>query len=629
MKKSLKHASFTASLLALVSTLSLPTIAAAPDISRIEPANWWAGMKNPNLQLLVYGEDIGHLNAKVNHPSVSVEKIVRVENNNYLFLYLKIAPSVTATNVEIELFDKNQRVKTIEYPLLAREQDSAMRKGFDSSDVMYLITPDRFANGDTRNDNIDGMLEKLNRGDKNGRHGGDIEGVRQSLDYISDMGFTAIWLNPVLENDMHRLSYHGYAATDFYKVDARFGSNEEYKRFIAEAKSKGIKVIMDMILNHSGSEHWFVKDMPSPSWINYEGKYTPTSHVRQTVQDLYASEFDKQAFSDGWFDTVMPDLNQNNELMADYLIQNSLWWIEYTDLAGIRMDTYPYPDKNFMARWTCEVMSEYPHFNIVGEEWVTVPATAAYWQRGKVNHDGYSSCLPSLMDFPMQQALIDGLTGDDKPWRTSLVDTYEKLALDYLYSSPSDLVTFADNHDMSRILTQVNGDEELFYMAINYLLTMRGTPQIYYGTEILMDNNSAPHDHAVIRSDFPGGWQGDKANAFTQVGLSAAQKQTQEHFKKLLNWRKEKSVIHHGKLMQFVPFEGVYVYFRYDDNDTVMVIMNKNEEAKAIDLSRFSERLNGFKTATDVVTGQTQKFDDKQTGKLKLNAKTTHIFELK
>lgn len=594
-------------------------------IKKVEPENWWVGMKNPALQILLYGDNVGHLTPSFSNKGVSLEKVVNVKNPNYLFLYLKLDKNVQAGTFQINLRDDSKVVSSISYSLLTREEDSANRQGFDNSDVMYLITPDRFANGDPSNDDIENMLETSDRDDTNGRHGGDIEGIRQSLDYLSDMGFNAIWLNPVLENNMHEYSYHGYAATDLYKVDARFGSNEEYKEFIAEADSKGIKVIMDMILNHVGSEHWFVKDKPTDDWINFGDSFVSTSHRRNTIQDLYASNTDKKHFSDGWFVKTMPDLNQRNELLADYLIQNTIWWIEYGGLSGIRMDTYPYPDKDFMSDWTCKVMNEYPRFNIVGEEWVNEPSIVSYWQRGKVNHDGYKSCLPSLMDFPLQDALTRALTEEERTYGSGLIESYKMLARDFLYPDPDALVIFPDNHDMDRFFTQVNEDVDLFKMGLVYILTMRGTPQLYYGTEILMNNSEAKDNHGVIRSDFPGGWAGDSINAFTGKNLTTEQRETQNYLKTLLNWRKDTSVIHTGKLMHFTPENGLYVYFRYNDDEKIMVVINKHETSTSLDLSRFEEMLSDSSSAKNILTGSVVALDKTLT----VAGKTASIFEVK
>ena len=581
----------------------------AQKIERIEPKNWWVGMKHSKIQLLVYGENIGNLQPKFQSESISLERTIKVKNPNYLFLYISINEDAKPGVVPVNFYDKNKLKITYDFQLLEREGGREEIEGFNTSDVIYLITPDRFADGNSSNNTIVGMPDIHNRDDKGARHGGDIKGMLDNLDYIVDMGFTSIWVNPVLENNMPSYSYHGYAATDFYKIDRRFGTNTEYKDFCKKASEKGVKIIMDMILNHSGSEHWFVLDPPTSDWINFQDNFTKTSHRRNTVQDLYASEFDKKAFSDGWFVKTMPDLNQKNELMSDYLIQNTLWWIEYSGISGIRVDTYPYPDKYFMTKWTCAVMDEYPNFNIVGEEWVTNPAIVSYWQGGKTNHDGYTSCLPSLMDFPIQDAMVKGLTQEEKKYDSGLIETYKMLSMDFLYPDPNNLVIFPDNHDMDRFFTQVNEDFSLFKMGMAYISTMRGIPQIYYGTEILMENSDAPNDHGIIRSDFPGGWKDDTTNAITGKGLSNQQIEAQKFVRNLLNWRKKSEVIHHGKLMQFTPENGVYVFFRYLKDKKVMVILNKNESETTLELSRFKEILQESISAKDIISGKAYNLD--------------------
>jgi neopullulanase len=572
-------------------------------IERVEPPFWWKGMRNPELQIMIYGENIAELIPVIEYDGISIKRTDLVENGNYLFMYLDIEREVTSGEFTIQFKNNENRViKSIGYRLLPRERDAALRKGYDNSDVMYLITPDRFANGDTRNDTIDGMHDKVNRSDKWGRHGGDIRGIINSLGYIVDLGFTAIWLNPVLENNQPKASYHGYSTTDFFKVDPRLGTNSEYKELSHKAQEKGIKIIMDMIINHCGSEHWWMDDLPSKDWINNPKDYFTTNHRRTTLRDPYASNYDRKYFTDGWFVPTMPDLNQRNPLLADYLIQNTLWWIEYLNLSGIRMDTYSYSDRDFMKDWTCAVMNEYPNFNICGEEWSLKPAVLAYWQKGKENPDGYTSCLPGLLDFPLQNALKNALV-EQESWNTGMINLYDMLSNDFLYADPFKHVIFPDNHDMSRIFTQLNEDIGLFKLAMTYFATMRGTPQFYYGTEILL-SNTGDNSHGNIRSDFPGGWENDKVNAFTNQGLTKEQKEVRYFIKKLLNWRKTATAIHDGKLVHFVPVNGVYTYFRFNDEMKVMVVLNKTASRQNVDLTQFSELLIKGTRAKNIFTGK-------------------------
>lgn len=568
-------------------------------VERMEPPFWWTGMHNPELQLLIHGEGIGNLNPQIEAEGVTLKQTIKVANPNYLFLDLHLSADAPAGKIAIHFSKDGERLLSRDYELKSRRPGSAQRKGFDNADVLYLITPDRFINGDPSNDYVEGMLEKPDRNDIDGRHGGDMAGIDKSLDYIKNLGFTAIWLNPLLENDQPKYSYHGYATTDFYRVDARFGSNEEYAALARKASDMGIGMIMDMIVNHCGHHHWWMEDLPTPDWINFDNTYVRTNHTKFATQDPHASEFDKKLFFDGWFDTNMPDMNQRQPLLANYLIQNSIWWVEYADLYGIRMDTYPYPDMHFMTEWTKRVMAEYPNFNIVGEEWNGDPAIVSYWQRGKVNSNGYTSYLPSLMDFPLQEQVRNALQSDEP---NAVRRIYEMVARDFLYPDPMNLVVFPDNHDMDRFFTQVDFDYDLFKMGLVYHLTTRGIPQLYYGTEILMSN---PHGtgHGVIRSDFPGGWEGEEKNVLTGEGLSEAEKTALEFVRSLLHWRKDKEVIHSGKLMHFLPENNCYVYFRYNDSDKVMVIMNRAEEAQKLDLSRYSEMIGGKTSGKDVLTG--------------------------
>jgi glycosidase len=573
-------------------------------LNRVEPLHWWVDMKNPELQLMLYGNNIAELTPSIDYDGVTIQRIQNVENPNYLFVYLHIDNQAQAGMFDIHLSKNGQQHLTYSYELKNRKKNSESRRGFNSSDVIYLITPDRFANGNPQNDNVKGYSDSLDRQDDYGRHGGDIHGIIDHLDYIDAMGFTAIWLNPVLENAMQESSYHGYATTDYYKVDPRFGSNELYKTLSKEAEKRGIKLIMDMIMNHIGSNHWWMQDPPARDWIHYSENYQQTNHRRTTLHDPYAAEIDKKRFTDGWFVKAMPDLNQSNPLLADYLIYNTLWWIEYANLRGIRHDTHPYAGQKFMKKWTCRIMEEYPNFNIVGEEWGVDPLVLAKWQRGSQIPTNYGSCLPSLMDFPLQTALADALTNKES-WNTGFVNLYETLSYDYVYPNPGNLVIFADNHDMDRFYRQVNEDFGLFKMGMAYILTMRGIPQFYYGTELLMSNDK-PGDHGEIREDFPGGWPSDKQDAFKGKGLSAKQNEAMSLIKELINWRKKNPVIHNGKLMHYAPkHDGFYVYFRYNQNKTIMVILNKNKQDTPLDTNRFYEMLEGYSTGTDIITDTT------------------------
>ncbi|MDO8929895.1 MAG: glycoside hydrolase family 13 protein [Bacteroidota bacterium] len=595
----------------------------ALNVDRIEPTFWWVGMKNPTVQLMVHGQEIAATEITLNYPGVKIKTISRQENPNYVFIDLVISPEAKAGSFPIQFRKSKKEVVSYNYELKNREPNSASRKGFDGSDVIYLITPDRFVNGIPANDAVAGMKELPNRTHMNGRHGGDIQGIKNSLNYLSDMGFTSVWLNPVLENNMTQVSYHGYSTTDFYKVDPRYGTNEEYRELGKAIHQKGMKLMMDMIFNHIGSEHWWMDDMPSADWLNYYPEYKITSHRRTVNQDPYASEADKRLMADGWFVPSMPDLNQRNSFVSNYLIQNSIWWTEYLGLDGIRMDTYPYPDKFAMAEWTRRMLEEYPDFYMVGEEWAMNPAIVAYWQKGKINQDGYVSYLPGLMDFPLNNAVIQSLKNPET-WGGGLVTLYEALANDFLYADPEKLVIFPDNHDMSRIYTQLGENYDLLKMSIAYYATTRGIPQIFYGTEILM-SNPGTEEHGVIRSDFPGGWAGDQVNAFTGSGLSEKQKQAQEFFSKILNWRKTSEVIHSGKLKHFAPEDGVYAYFRFNQSGKVMVVLNKNTSEKSLDTSRFSEVMDNCTSGKEIISGTT--ITDLKN--LKVPAMSAMIIELK
>ncbi|UMB55156.1 glycoside hydrolase family 13 protein [Lutibacter sp. A64] len=614
----------------LLLLLSVSLTSYAQKVKRIEPPNWWVGMHHNQVELLVYGDEIATYTPSINNESILLKEIKKTDNENYVFLTIDVSNAPVGF-FKIDFTKKGKRNNfSVDYELKERKKDSKLRKGFDSSDAIYLITPDRFANADPSNDIVKGLHEtKIDRKHDYARHGGDIKGITEHLDYISDMGFTAIWSTPVLENDMKESSYHGYAITDLYKPDPRFGTMEEYIDLATKSNKKGLKFIMDQVANHIGIEHWWMKDLPSKEWINYQnefekGELIVTNHRRSTNQDNYASKKDKDLMNAGWFVSAMPDLNQKNPLVANYLIQNSVWWVETLDLGGIRQDTYPYPDKDFMSNWAGAIMEEYPNFSIVGEEWSLNPLLVAYWQKGHINKDGYESNLTSTMDFPMQRAIVDALN-EEEQWDTGFVKMYEGLANDFVYANPNNIMVFPDNHDMSRIFTQLNEDVVNTKMALGYVLALPRIAQIYYGTEVLLNDTAKPGDHGLIRTDFPGGWKGDKVNAFTGKGLSKDQLEMQSFMKKVLNYRKNSEAIHAGKTIHFAPENGVYVLFRLLENEIVTVILNKNEKVIELDLTRFEEIGLQGKTVKNIISDEEFSWDTS----LKLNSKGITILTTK
>ncbi|NAS12753.1 glycoside hydrolase family 13 protein [Poritiphilus flavus] len=600
------------------------------DQLRIEPPNWWVGFNSSKLQLLIQGDNIGTYNPKLTHDKVRIRSWQPGDSLNYLFVDLEIGAGTTAGRLEIILEHASEPLQRLEYELLAREGEEENFEGFTTSDVIYLITPDRFANGNPAIDSIPGMREQgVNREEDYARHGGDIRGIIQHLDYISEMGFTAVWPSPLLVNDMPEASYHGYAITDFYMVDPRFGTLEDYKELVSEARRKGIKIVMDQVVNHCGLEHWWMKDLPFSDWIHYQQDYLSgkpfigTNHRRTVNQDNYAAKADKAIMNRGWFVPSMPDLNQSNSFMATYLIQNSIWWIETLGVSSVRQDTYSYPEKAFMAEWASAVMREYPNFSIVGEEWSYNPLLVAYWQDGASNKDGYRSYLKSTMDFPMQRALVQALVEDERSDR-GLIKLYEALANDFHYSRPQDLLLFGDNHDIDRLFTQLNEDLALMEMALAFILTAPRIPQIYYGTEVLLQNSTKRGDHGLIRSDFPGGWDSDAINAFTGEGLSPDQKKMQDKLRRLLNFRKTSEAIRQGATVHFAPEQGIYVMTRSGKDQTVVLLLNKNQEPVQLELERFEELDLQDQPVKEIISGDTLKWNEA----LSLKRKGAFIFVL-
>lgn len=598
----------------------------AQEVKVIDPPFWWANMPVTELQIQLYGENLGSYRATVNYTGVEIKRQIAVDSPNYLFIYLDISEKAEAGKLEIILKNGDGSI-TVPYELLEREPAEGRYQGFDSRDVIYLMMPDRFANGNPDNDTIEGMLESADRSNPQRRQGGDIQGVVDNLDYIKDLGVSAVWFTPLFENDMTTKygAYHGYAATDLYKVDRRFGSNEEYKAMIETVHKNGMKVIMDMIHNHIGDQHWWMKDLPTKDWVHDFEKLGQTNFRGSVASDPYASEFDSRKLVDGWFVPEMPDLNQDNELLTDYLIQNTLWWIEYTGVDGIRMDTYVYPDKDYMARWSKEVLEAYPGFNIVGEAWVNTVAGEAYWQEDKDGvDDGYDSELPSLTDFQFAFAVRKAFN-EDFGWTEGLSQLYYVLSQDFLYSDPMMNVTFLDNHDMSRFFEHIGKREAEFKMALAWLMTTRGTPQIYYGTELMMGHENRGGDDEVWRQTMPGGFPNDSRSVFTKEGRTQKENEIHEYTKKLIHWRNSSPAIHEGKLVHFIPQDNVYVYFRVHKDQTVMVVMNNSEENRTLERVRFAEILDKFKSGQNVMSNRTIDLSDD----FSVDAKSTVILELK
>lgn len=598
---------------------------AAVKVDRIDPTNWFVGMKNPSLQLMVYGEGISSADVTTDYAGVKVDSIVRLDSPNYLLVYLNLdgaQPGEMTLN-----FKNGKQTKKVKYELKAREKRGEERIGFTNADVLYMLMPDRFADGDPNNNDIKGLYTyKTDRSQPSLRHGGDLEGIRQHLDYFKELGVTALWFTPVLENNSPdgngSSTYHGYATTDYYRVDPRFGTNEEYKRLCDEAHSKGLKVVMDMIFNHCGFEHPWVADMPSRDWLNtpewldarkdktkpeVNDKYLQTSYKLTPIVDPYASKVDFKETVEGWFVPTMPDLNQKNPHVMTYLIQNSEWWIETVGIDGIRMDTYPYADAEGMAMWMKTLGEEYPNFNVVGETWVTEPAYTAAWQKdSKISNS--NSYLGTVMDFSFYDKINQAKREDTDGFTTGMNRIYNNFVYDYLYPNPSSVMAFIENHDTDRFLG--NGkDSTALKQALAILLTVNRIPQLYYGTEVLMNGTKEVTD-GNVRKDFPGGFPGDERSAFTAEGRTRAENAMFTWLSKLLHWRQGNDVIVKGKQTQFIPYNGVYVVARQYNGKTVMTVVNGTRKQAALAVKRYAEVIGANTAATDVLTGKTVSLAD-------------------
>ena len=598
-------------------------LAQAAEISRIEPPCWWVGMKNPELQIMVYGPGIGEAHVSVDYPGVRLKETVKTENPNYLFLYLDIEEDAAPGRMDLS-FETAGGTMVREYELLPRStKPGAM--GFSGADVLYLITPDRFANGDPSNDTLEGA--RVDRSRSGGRHGGDIRGVTDHLDYISDLGVTAIWLNPVQKNSAG--SYHGYAISDFYAVDPRFGTMDDYVEMIDKAHEMGLKVVMDMIFNHCGSAHWWMEDLPTSDWLNVNNEFVQTNHQKWTAVDPHAAPSERSGFTDGWFNRGMPDLNQRNPLLATYLIQSSIWWIEYARIDGIRQDTHPYMDLQFGADWCNAVLAEYPDFNIVGETWYPVGSGfPAWWQRGsKLNP--VDTGLKTVMDFNLAFIVPDAFNEANDPSdgaSKGLFNIYVSLANDFLYEDTENILIFLDNHDLSRFARKDDAGLDKYRQGVAFILTTRGIPQIYYGTELLFTGTKNEGD-GIIRKDMPGGWQGDERSVFTSEGRTDMENEAWNYMSTILNWRKTSEAVKHGDLIQYAPlreYGDCYVYARIKGDETVLVVLNGSDKAAELEMGRYSDVIRDYAAGTDVVTGQTFFL----TEKLPVPARGAYILEL-
>ncbi len=598
--------------------------ATAEQVTRVEPLSWWVGMKT-DLQLLVQGDGISEYDVAIEGgKGVSVEKINKAESPNYLFVDVNVAQTAQPGTYYI-VFSKDGQSFKYPYEIAARAEGSAERKSFTTADMVYLIMPDRFANGDASNDSTEDTAENVNRANGHGRHGGDIQGVIDHLDYISELGATYIWTTPFLEDNAPRGSYHGYAASDYYHIDSRFGSNELYKTLVEKAREKGIGIIMDIVPNHCGTEHWWMNNLPFQDWIHQFPEYTGTNVAFSTNMDPNASQKDLYIQESGWFVPSMVDMNLDNPYVLQYFIQWGVWWIEYSGLNGFRVDTYPYNEKGPASEWCKAIMTEYPNFNIVGECWTSSIPQLAYWQGGNANKDGFDSHLPSIMDFPLHDAMRAALAEDEGGWGMGMTKVYDILSHDFVYHDLSKMLIFPGNHDTARIGDMVRKDPRALKIAMTMMATMRGIPQIFAGDELMFVSSKPDNigDHPGLRVDFPGGWEGDEIDLFTEEGREAQTHNTDglkvekgqaadlfNYVSRLFQWRKTADVIHNGKTMHFMTRDNTYAYFRYNDEAAVFVYINNNLEPVNIPWSYYSEITEGLQGGVDVLTGEPVEISD-------------------
>ena len=585
-------------------------------VTRVEPLSWWTGMKMP-LQLLVQGENISEYDVAVEGgKGVSAEKVIKADSPNYLFVDVAIAANAQPGTYYI-VFSKDGESFKYPYEIASRKDGSAERTSFTTADMIYLIMPDRFANGDPSNDSVEGMPDKVARNRPFGRHGGDIQGIIDHLDYISDLGATAIWCTPLLEDNLPMTTYHGYACTDYYHIDARFGDNDLFKEYVQKAHEKDLKIIMDIVPNHAGSGHWWMKDVPFADWYHVFDTYTGSNIAFSTNMDPNASKQDLYIQESGWFDRSMVDMNLDNPFVLKYFQQWAIWWIEWADLDGFRVDTYPYNEKDPMSQWCAAVMNEYPNFNIVGECWTTSIPQLAYWQGGNANKDGFDSHLKSIMDFPPHDAMRAGLNEDNPGWGEGLTRVYDILSHDFVYHDLSNMMIFPGNHDTARLGDVLRKNPARVKIALAMMATMRGYPQIFAGDEMMFVSKDPRSGHPGLRVDFPGGWPGDEIDWFTEEGrkemtVNTAGDQVEkgqaadlfDYTSHLFQWRKTKDVIHNGKTLHFMSRGNNYGYFRYNDTEAVFVFVNASAEPVNVPWSTYAEIGESLKDGKDVITGE-------------------------
>ena len=610
-------------LIPLLLLLSIPVFAAEgkSKLMLLEPSNWWIGMNNPSVQLMCYGENISETVAEIDYDGVSITKQVETGNPNYLFVYLNIDKNTKPGKFKINFKRDGKKVASREFELKARKEGSAMRESFGPQDAVYLLMPDRFANGNNKNDKVKGYIETVDRSDLGARHGGDLQGIIDKVPYIEDLGCTALWITPFFDDNDQPYSYHHYSAGNYYKVDPRLGTNEDYMRLADSCRAHGIKLIIDIVPNHCGGVHWWMKDTPADDWLHTWPEYTGSNYRMTAWTDPHASKIDLEILQKGWFSNSQPDLNLSNPLLFDYLSQAYLWWIESAGVSGIRVDTYPYNDIKVASKFVKVFRDEYPNMNIVGECWVKTPLEIAYYQSGNNNKDGFESNLPSVMDFVLKDVLHAAFNEKDG-WDTGMSRFYAHYAQDFAYADVNNVMNFLDNHDIDRFSVSVKRDVDKYKMGIAMLLTTRGYPQIYAGDEIMLDG--IPGNYEGYRFDFPGGWKEDKRNAFTAEGRTAEENEVFDYMRTLLQYRKNNTALQTGKMVQFIPYDGIYVFSRQDAENTVLVVFNNNEEAASVPLQRYEEIIQGRTSGKEVASGQSIDLSKP----LEMPAKTAWIIEL-